>query len=154
NSGRYKVNLPWLDGHPPLPDNKELAQKRLKHTVKSLKAKGRLNEYQEVFNQWENEGIIEQINPNKINPEGLGVHYLPPRAVIKDNSTTKVRPVFDRSAKTRNSVSINECIKKGPNLIEMIPAILNRFRWWKIGVISDIKQAFLQIALNESDRDF
>ncbi|GBO33318.1 hypothetical protein AVEN_204081-1 [Araneus ventricosus] len=102
---------------------------------------------------WENEGIIEQINPDKVNPEGLGIHYLPHRAVFKDNSTTKVHPVFDGSAKTRNSVSINECIEKGPNLIEMIPAILNRFRWGKIGVISDIKQAFLQIALNESDRD-
>ncbi|GBN48574.1 hypothetical protein AVEN_248708-1 [Araneus ventricosus] len=153
NTGRYKVNLPWLDGHPPLHDNKELAQKRLKHTVKSLKSKNRLNEYQEVFNQWENEGIIEQINPDKVNPEGLGMHYLPHRAVFKDNSTTKVRPVFDGSAKTRNSISINECIEKGPNLIEMIPAILNRFKWGKIGVISDIKQAFLQIALNESDRD-
>ncbi|GFT46727.1 uncharacterized protein TNCV_1316841 [Trichonephila clavipes] len=53
----------------------------------------------------------------------------------------------------RNFVSINEC-EKGPNLIEMIPAILNRFRWGKIGVIADIKQAFLQMALKESDRDF
>ncbi|GBM97524.1 hypothetical protein AVEN_73475-1, partial [Araneus ventricosus] len=153
STGRYKVNLPWLDGHPPLRDNKELAPKRLKYTVKSLKSKNRLNEYQEVFNQWENEGIIEQINPDKVNPEGLGIHYLPHRAVFKDNSTTKVRPVFDGSAKARNSVSINECIEKGPNLIEMIPAILNRFRWGKIGVISDIKHSFLQIALNESDRD-
>ncbi|GBO05634.1 hypothetical protein AVEN_208561-1 [Araneus ventricosus] len=115
-------------GHPPLHDNKELAQKRLKYTVKSQKLKNRLNEYQEVFNQWENEGIIEQINPDKVNPEGLGIHYLPHRAVFKDNSTTKVCPVFDGSAKTRNFVSINECIEKGPNLIDMIPAILNRFR--------------------------
>ncbi|GBN73760.1 hypothetical protein AVEN_151262-1 [Araneus ventricosus] len=68
STGRYKVNLPWLDGHPPLHDNKELAQKRLKNSVKSLKSKNRLNEYQEVFNQWENEGIIEQINPDKVNP--------------------------------------------------------------------------------------
>ncbi|GBM50688.1 hypothetical protein AVEN_31836-1 [Araneus ventricosus] len=118
STGRYKVNLPWLDGHPPLRDNKELAQKRLKYTVKSLKSKNRLNEYQEVFNQWENEGIIEQINPDKVNPEGLGIHYLPHRAVFKDNSTTKVRPVFDGSAKTRNSVSINECIEKVPTLLK------------------------------------
>ncbi|GBM00408.1 hypothetical protein AVEN_179219-1 [Araneus ventricosus] len=153
STGRYKVNLPWLDGHPPLHDNKELDQKRLKYTVKSLKSKNRLNEYQEAFNQMENEGIILQINPDKVNPEGLGIHYLPHRAVFKDNSTTEVCLVFDGSAKTRNSVSINECIEKGPNLNEMIPAILNRFRWGKIGIISDIKQAFLQIALNESDRD-
>ncbi|GBL89299.1 hypothetical protein AVEN_225835-1 [Araneus ventricosus] len=122
STGRYKVNSPWLDGHSPLRDNKELAQKRLKCTVKSLKSKNRLNEYQEVFNQWENEGIIEQINPDKVNPEGLGIHYLPHRAVFKDNSTTKVRPVFDGCAKTGNSVSINECIEKGPNLIENDPS--------------------------------
>ncbi|GFW31066.1 uncharacterized protein TNCV_4523351 [Trichonephila clavipes] len=154
STGRYKVNLPWLEGHPPLPDNKELAQKRLKNTVKSLKLANRLNEYQEVFNQWEREGIIGPIHGENDIPENLDVHYLPHRAVFKDNSTTKVRPVFDGSAKMRNFVSINEFIEKGPNLIEMIPAILNRFRWGKIGVIADIKQAFLQIALMESDRDF
>ncbi|GFW75421.1 integrase catalytic domain-containing protein [Trichonephila clavipes] len=36
----------------------------------------------------------------------------------------------------------------------MIPAILNRFRWGKIRDIADIKHAFLQIALKESDRFF
>ncbi|GFX61892.1 integrase catalytic domain-containing protein [Trichonephila clavipes] len=131
STGRYKVNLPWLEGHPPLPDNKELAQKRLKNTVKSVKLANLLNEYQEVFNQWEREGIIEPIHGENDIPENLEVHYLPHRAVFKDNSTTKVRPVFDGSAKMRNFVSINECIEKGPNLIEMIPAILNRFRWGK-----------------------
>ncbi|GFV77920.1 integrase catalytic domain-containing protein [Trichonephila clavipes] len=35
----------------------------------------------------------------------------------------------------------------------MIPTILNRFRCGKIGIISDIKRAFLQIALNKTDRD-
>ncbi|KFM57426.1 hypothetical protein X975_24273, partial [Stegodyphus mimosarum] len=35
----------------------------------------------------------------------------------------------------------------------MIPTILNRFRWENIGVVADIKQAFLQISLNENDRD-
>ncbi|GFX64645.1 DUF1758 domain-containing protein [Trichonephila clavipes] len=139
STGRYKVNLPWLEGHPPLPDNKQLAQKRLKNTVKSLKLANRLNEYQEVFNQWEREGIIEPIHGENDIPESLDVHYLPHRAVFKDNSTTKVRPVFDGSAKMRNFVSINECIVKGPNLIEMIPSILNRFRWGKIGVIEIYK---------------
>ncbi|GFS75230.1 integrase catalytic domain-containing protein [Trichonephila clavipes] len=127
STGRYKVNLPWLEGHPPLPDSKELAQKRLKNTVKSLKLANQLYEYQEVFNQWEREGVIEPIHGENDIPGNLDVHYLPHRAIFKDNSTTKVLPVFDGSAKMRNFVSINECIEKGPNLIEMIPAILNRF---------------------------
>ncbi|GFV98103.1 transposable element Tcb2 transposase [Trichonephila clavipes] len=135
---------------------KKLIDSMLRRLEAVLKANGlftKLKEYQEVFNQWGNDGIIEEINPDEIDTKGLGVHYLPHRAVFKDNSTTKVRPVFDGFAKTKNSVSINDCLEKGPNLIEMIPAILNRFGWGEIGVISNIKQAFLQIALNEVDRD-
>ncbi|GFT07670.1 uncharacterized protein NPIL_214341 [Nephila pilipes] len=95
NTGRYKLNLPWLGGHPSLHDNKEMIQKRLKNTVRSLKSTNRLNEYEEVFNQWEREGIIEQINQNNDISKDIGVHYLPHRAVFKDTSTTKVSPVFD-----------------------------------------------------------
>ncbi|GFV40736.1 integrase catalytic domain-containing protein [Trichonephila clavipes] len=36
----------------------------------------------------------------------------------------------------------------------MIPAILNRVRLGKIGVISDIRKAFLQISLHENDMNF
>ena len=50
--------------------------------------------------------------------------------------------------------SLNQCLEKGPNLIELVPSSLNRFREKKIGVISDIKSAFLQIEVNKSDRDF
>ncbi|GFX98302.1 CCHC-type domain-containing protein [Trichonephila clavipes] len=42
----------------------------------------------------------------------------------------------------------------GNNLIESVSAILARFRLKPIGVISDIRRAFLQISLHEKDRDF
>ncbi|GFT15668.1 uncharacterized protein NPIL_397491 [Nephila pilipes] len=52
------ADLPWLYGHPPLPDNKEMTPKRLRNTIRSLKSANRLNEYhREVFNQWEREDI-------------------------------------------------------------------------------------------------
>ncbi|GFS38147.1 uncharacterized protein TNIN_57681 [Trichonephila inaurata madagascariensis] len=91
--------------------------------------KKRLEEYQKVFNQWENHGIIEEINSDEINTKDLGVHYRPQKAVLKDNSTTKVQPVFDGSAEKYNSASKKDCVEKGQNLNEMIPAILNKFRW-------------------------
>lgn len=56
--------------------------------------------------------------------------------------------------KEKNFPSINECLEKGPNLIELIPSIINRFRYGKFGVIADIKRAFLQIGLQERDRPF
>ncbi|XP_055932060.1 uncharacterized protein LOC129962338 [Argiope bruennichi] len=81
-------------------------------------------------------------------------HFLPHHPVFSENSTTKVRPVFDGSAKEKNAPSINDCLEKGPNLVELIPSLINRFRVGKYGVISDIKKAFLQIGLQERDRPY
>ncbi|GFU52122.1 uncharacterized protein TNCV_4958541 [Trichonephila clavipes] len=91
---------------------------------------GKLSDYEEVFNEWENEDIIEKVESHQEIDEE---HYLPHRPVFKENSTTKVRPVFDGSAKEKNSPSINDCLEKGPNLIELIPSLINRFRFGKFG---------------------
>ncbi|GFU34863.1 integrase catalytic domain-containing protein [Trichonephila clavipes] len=73
------------------------------------------------------EGIIEKIAQEE--PKNVGkFHYLPHRPVFKENSTTEIRSVFDVSAHPGKSCSLNDYVEKGANLIEMIPAILNRFR--------------------------
>lgn len=115
-------------------------------------AAGKLEVYEAVLNDWLKEGIIEELDFSK--EEREGEHYLPHRAVIKENSTTKVRPVFDGSARERDSPSINDCLEKGPSTVELIPSVINRFRLKKIGVIADIRKAFLQIGLNERDRPY
>lgn len=155
SDGRYKVCIPWLDGPPSISDNKVLAAKRLKNTVKTLRSTNTLKDYEQVFNEWEEEGVIEKIIPEQNLSQLSNIHYLPHRAVVKESSTTKIRPVFDGSARIGNSASLNDCIEKGPNLIELIPAVLNRFRLGKIGVTADIRRAFLlQIALHERDRNY
>ncbi|GFV83405.1 integrase catalytic domain-containing protein [Trichonephila clavipes] len=136
---------------PPLTSCRKIAEKRLANCVKSLEKVGKLSDYEEVFNEWENEDIIEKVESHQEIDEE---HYLPHRPVFKENSTTKVRPVFDGSAKEKKSPSINDCLEKGPILIELIPSLINRFRFGKFGVIADIKKAFLQIGLQERDRPF
>ncbi|GFY40574.1 integrase catalytic domain-containing protein [Trichonephila inaurata madagascariensis] len=82
-------------------------------------------------------------------------HYLPHHPVFKpDSVTTKIRPVFDTSGKVGRSPSLNDCLVKGPNLIEEIPSILLRFREKCTGATSDIRCVFLQIELRKEDRDF
>ncbi|KAF8793450.1 hypothetical protein HNY73_004928 [Argiope bruennichi] len=56
---RYEVCLPWKSGYPELESNKELATKRLMSTTKNLIRSGHLSEYDDVFNEWIREGIIE-----------------------------------------------------------------------------------------------
>ncbi|GFV20598.1 uncharacterized protein TNCV_776441 [Trichonephila clavipes] len=149
-SGRYEVALPWVMDNKLLSSNKKLAENRLESTKRKLIATGKFEEYQDVLDLWLSGKIIEEVNDDKEN----FVHYLPHRPVVKENNTSKIRPVFDASARTKGSPSLNDCLEKGPNFIEVIPTILNRFRKYKIGVISDIEQAFLQIGVREQDRDF
>ncbi|GFT96042.1 integrase catalytic domain-containing protein [Trichonephila clavipes] len=98
HEGRYMVNLPWIKDHPLLTSCRKIAEKRLANCVKSLEKVGKLSDYEEVFNEWENEDIIEKVESHQEIDEE---HYLPHRPVFKENSTTKVRPVFDGSAKEK-----------------------------------------------------
>ncbi|GFY28737.1 integrase catalytic domain-containing protein [Trichonephila clavipes] len=150
-SGRYEVALPWVLNNKLLSSNRKLAENRLESTKRKLIATGKFEEYQEVLDFWLSGKIIEEVNDDK---ENFFVHYLPHRPVIKENSTSKIRPVFDASARTKGSPSLNDCLEKGPNFIEVIPTILNRFRKYKIGVISDIEKAFLQIGFLSDIQSF
>ncbi|XP_035212136.1 uncharacterized protein LOC118186180 [Stegodyphus dumicola] len=83
-----------------------------------------------------------------------GVHYLPHRAVVKENSSTSIRPVFNASSHSPGYPSLNDCLSTRPNLIEITPSILNQFCKNYVGVTSDIEKAFLQISIRDKDRDF
>jgi hypothetical protein len=150
--GRYEVSLPWIEGHPPVSTNRDLAEKRLKSAYRKLQESGYVQSYQQIFNEWEQLGIIEKV---KDNATSAAVSYLPHRPVFKVNSaTTPIRPVFDASAKCGGLPSLNDCLEKGPNLIELVPDVLTRFRLKRFGVVSDIKKAFLQVSVRREDRDF
>ena len=96
SEGRYEIRLPWRESHPELVDNKLLAQRRLSSAVKKLEIQGLRNDYDAVFNEWLNDGVIERVPVAEQEDWGF---YMPHRPVIKDHSTTRVRPVFDASAK-------------------------------------------------------
>ena len=74
--------------------------------------------------------------------------------MIRESSlSTRIRPVFDASAKEFNGIALNDCLETEPNLVPNLAAILIRFRRWRFAVTADITKAFLQIAVTESDQD-
>ncbi|XP_071036497.1 uncharacterized protein [Parasteatoda tepidariorum] len=151
SEGRYEIYLPWIKEANILPDNRKVAEKRLLSTTTKLNEANKFFDYNAIFENWCKEGVIEEV-PEQL--KGNSAHYLPHRAVFKNSLTTPVRPVFDASAKQKGSFSLNDCLAKGPNLLELIPVIILKFRENSIGVISDIKGAFLQISVNDKDRDY
>ncbi|XP_035231138.1 uncharacterized protein LOC118203001 [Stegodyphus dumicola] len=93
--------------------------------------------------KWKLEGITKTVSMEQLFKFG---HYLPHRPVINpSSSTTKVRPVFDASFKRPGYAYLNECLSVGPSLIHQTLPLLLRFHLESLGVVADIKQAFLQI---------
>ncbi len=148
--GRYVVKLPWVNELPKIPNNKKVAMARLMSATKKLNFNNQYETYDEIFNAWSNEGIIEKVEI--VNSENG--HYLPHRPIFKDSVTTPVRPVFDASCKTYINISLNDCMYKGPNFIDSLPAKLMRFRMKLVGVLSDIRKAFLMIEVDKKDREY
>ena len=92
----------------------------------------------------------------KVNTESSDypIYYLPHRPMVKESSaSTKVRPVFDASAKSSNNVSSNDCINTGPSLLPNLVGVLLRVRRWQVAITADITKAFLQVKLRRKDQD-
>jgi len=147
DDGRYIVA--WKDPSFTPPTNRGVAEKRLNRATQVLKDKGQFEMYNAIFTGWEKEGIIKEIIEDK--DEG---HYLPHRPVFGDSTTTPVRPVFDVSCKVKQFPSLNDCLYKGPNLLELIPQLLLRFRENEKGISADIRKAFQIIKVMEGDQKF
>ena len=135
-----------------IPDNFLLCKRRLDTLLKRLrKNKDVLENYDNIIKQQEADGIVESA-VDTCNESGR-VHYIPHREVIRRDKENWCRIVYDGSAKGKNQVSLNDCLEKGPCLLPKIFEILVRFRCYEIAVVSDIKSAFLNIRVDEKDRE-
>ena len=121
-------------------------------TFKSYGQDSRISIHWQIIKQQEDNGIIERVQNDDIVASPGRDHYLPHHPVVKEErETSKVRVVYDASS---NSPSLNECLEKGPCLIPLILDILVRFRAYNVGLVSDIKQAYLNVEVNEEHRNF
>ncbi|UYV67841.1 hypothetical protein LAZ67_5002202, partial [Cordylochernes scorpioides] len=149
---RYSVGLPWKVEKESIPSNLDIAIKRLDISTKKMTSQNKLTEYSQIFRDWLTEGLIERVEENPLERRG---YYLPHRPVYKmESKTTPIRPVFDASCLGHNGLSLNQCLEKGPNLLERIPEIMIRFRENKFEVTADIRKAFQMVAIEESERNY
>ena len=96
-------------------------------------------------------GHVEQVTTAKSIPD---MFYLPHHAVKKQrHGATKWRIIFDASSHNAGSPFLNEALEMGPNLLPKILSTLLQFRTHCRALIGDGTQAFLQLYLDERDRD-
>ena len=154
---RYEVSLPWKSpfSNEGQDSHYELSKKRLNSLLGRLrKTPDLLKEYDDYFKDQLAKGIIE-IVPEEARRTNLEVHYLCHHGVVRqDRETTKLRVVFDGSAKGDNdSQALNDRLAVGNNYMPLLFDTLVRFRMKPIAMTADIEKAFLQIQVSESDKD-
>ncbi|XP_051173381.1 uncharacterized protein LOC127289470 [Leptopilina boulardi] len=80
-------------------------------------------------------------------------NYMPHHGIIRESSiTTKLRVVFDASAKTSTGVSLNETLMAGPQIQDNIATLLMRFRSHPIALTADVEKMYRQFWIHEDDQ--
>ena len=151
---KYIVSLPFNSKKSKLPTNEYKAMQRTKNLQRQFlkdREYGLMYHYQ--IQSLLDLDKIEEVLPDT--PTGDLIHYLPHRGIKKsDSKTTSLRVVMDASCREKStSVSLNDCLYTGPNLVVNMCKLLLRFRQDKYGACSDIEKAFLNVVLREADRD-
>ena len=118
-NGRYLVSLPWKVIHTPLPDNYELALKRLRGLQRRLRQQPAGLKYDAIIQEQIKQGVDKVVaHPTSI--DGNKMHYLPHHTVVRqDKATTKTQIVYNTSTKTTGP-SLNDCLYAGPTFDQRI----------------------------------
>jgi len=128
-SGRFIVRLPFRDNVDKLGDSREIALKRFDSLERRLKSNKTLHaKYSEFMREYIALGHMSPVPDG--DQESKPIVYLPHHGVFKDSSaTTKIRVVFDASAKTSSGVSLNDTLLVGPTIQDELFDIIIRFRF-------------------------
>ena len=71
----------------------------------------------------------------------------------ESSTTTKLRAVFDASAKSSTGTSLNDRLLVGPTVHSSLVDVLLRFRMHRIALTTDVSRMYRAVLLTESDRD-
>lgn len=155
NSGNFIVSLPFKNNFEQLGDSKQTAILRFQSLErKFLKCPELKEQYTKFMQEYIDMGHMSPVSDYKIfdsNPN----YFLPHHAVIKDTSeTTKLRVVFDASAKSTTNLSLNDVLKIGPCIQQSIFYILLRFRTHQIVFTADIAKMYRCIKVDSNELKF
>ncbi|XP_058827081.1 uncharacterized protein LOC131687057 [Topomyia yanbarensis] len=152
STGRYTVRLPRHPDFDARVGNSKLAAlRRFKLLEQRLDRNPTLKkEYHDFMKEYLTLGHMCQTP--KDDEQNFKGYYLPHHPVLKESSTTtKVRVVFDASAKTSTGFSLNDSLYVGPVVQDDLLSIILRFRTYLVAVVADIEKMYRQVSVHPSD---
>ncbi|XP_031348314.1 uncharacterized protein LOC116174518 [Photinus pyralis] len=154
SDGRFVVRLPFKKDPVMLGSSVFNAEKRFYSLEKRFSKHHDIEiRYVDFINEYCKLGHMSLVPSNVTDKNNA--FYLPHHAVVNENKvTTKLRVVFDGSAKTNNGLSLNSILHVGPPLQQELLLILLRFRTYQFVISSDVEKMFRQIEVHKNDRKY
>lgn len=153
-AGRFVVPLPKRPDHKRLGESRSQAVRRFLALERSLHQKGKFQEVDTVVQEYFSLEHAEAVPVEDMDKDPSEVFYLPIHVVYKQSSsTTKVRAVFDASAKSSSGMSLNDILLVGPTVHPPLVDVLLRFRRHRVALTTDVSKMYRAIELIPPDRD-
>ncbi|XP_055613352.1 uncharacterized protein LOC129759844 [Uranotaenia lowii] len=148
--GKYIVRLPFNDKPIQLGDSYEQARRRLFSLERKLTRTPEVYEqYREFLKEYLTLNHMEVVEPKDYQKIR---YFIPHSCVIKpDSSSTKLRVVFDASAKASNGHSLNDMLRSGPAIQTEQFDLLLDFRCHDKVLMADIAKMYRQVHVHETD---
>ena len=151
SSGAYSVRLPPKEclGIASLGDSYQRALQRFHSLERKFK------KYPEIKAQY-SDFMSEYLSLNHMSTLSQQVaskqYFLPHHCVLKlDSTSTKLRVVFDGSAKTSSGLSLNDVLCSGPTIQRKLFNTLLQFRCFKVALSGDICKMYRCVHVREPD---
>ena len=152
-NGRFVVPLPKNPSSKPLGKTRSTAVRRFLSLERSVHAKNQFVEFAAMMNKYVDLKHAELVPATDLKKPPQETFYFPMHAVRKEESTTtKLRVVFDASAKSSTGVSLNDSLLVGPTVHPSLIDVL-RFRTRRLALTTDVSKMYRAVELIPADRD-
>ncbi|XP_062541787.1 uncharacterized protein LOC134209767 [Armigeres subalbatus] len=150
---RFETGLLWKYDHVELPDSYNMAVKRFECLERRMSRDPQLaTNLSKQIDEYRQKGYAHRATPEELErADPKRVWYLPLGAVTNPRKPGKVRLIWDAAARV-DGISLNSMLLKGPDQLTSLPAVVSRFRQFKVGISADIKEMFHQLLIREQDR--
>ena len=146
SKGRWCAGCPWIIAPSELRQNRMIAIAKLYSLEKRLRKN---SEYQQVYaSQMQdmlNRNAARLVTQTELENYRGPTYYIAHHAVMKPESkSTPCRIVWDSKSQFMG-LSLNECLAKGPSLLNKLLGVVLRFRQERIAFIGDINKMYHSI---------
>ena len=152
SDGHYSLPIPFKNPALTLPDNRQMAERRLSSLKRKLLKNHDLHrKYMDGMNDLLEKGYAVPVAKEDVYKNDGKMWYLPHHPVINSNKE-KIRIVFDCAAEY-NGISLNSKVRQGPDLTNKLVGVLTHFCLHPVAIMADIQAMFHQVRVTLENQD-